>query len=307
MSTLPTSSPTAPPAMLDTLLAALAKAFQSNVAAPPRARHEISHDPRVSMLVMPSWGFAELAGVKIVTIASGNRDRGLPSVAGTYVLMEAQTGVVIAVLDAHALTLRRTSAVSALAASYLAPADVSTLVVVGSGDLAPHLALAHANVRQYERILVWGRRAQRAEAVAGSLRARGLPAVVASDLAQACCTADVISCATLSDAPLVRGEWLRPGTYLDLVGSFRPDMRETDDDVMARAHVVVDTETALVESGDLLEPLRNGRLSRDRITLLADVLRHGASARADLTVFKSVGTAVADLCTAAVDTGRYAP
>lgn len=259
------------------------------------------------MLVMPSWGFAGLAGVKIVTVAAANRDQGLPSVTGTYVLMDARTGTVVATLDAHPLTLRRTAAVSALAASRLAPQDVRTLLLVATGDLAPHLAMAHAAVRNYRRILVWGRRTQRAEAVASSLRERGLPAISVSDLESTCREAQVICCATLSDTALVRGDWLARGTYLDLVGSFRPDMRETDDELMARASVVVDTETALVESGDLIGPLRNGRLPRDRITSLADVLRRGAPASADLTVFKSVGTAVADLCTAAVDTGRYLP
>lgn len=154
-----------------------------------------------------------------------------------------------------------------------------------------------------ECIEIWGRRADAAEALACRLVADGLPACAASSLEDAARAADIVCCATTSTEPLVRGAWLRPGTHLDLVGGFRRDMREVDDDAVAASRIVVDTHAgALAEAGDLIQPLERGRIGRGQIAGdLADVLRGAVEARRhrdELTLFKSVGTALEDLAAA---------
>lgn len=282
-----------------TLLELLAQAFRSGVEAPPRMHCEVARDPPVTLLLMPAWGLDGLMGVKIVTVAPGNAALGLDTVMGQYLLMSATTGEVLATLDGRALTLLRTAAVSALAASMLAPAGAGHLLIVGTGALAPHLARGHAAVRSYTRISIWGRRRERAESVACQLADEGLPAVAVMDLRAACEQADVVSCATLSQEPLVHGDWLRPGTHVDLVGSFKPTMREADDTLIARGRVVVDSATALSESGDLSQPIERGVIAVDSVGLLSTALRDGCPPPVDLSVFKAVGTAIADLAVAA--------
>ena len=137
--------------------------------------------------------------------------------------------------------------------------------MVGTGALAPYLIAAHGAVRPIRETRIWGRDPAKAAALAARLAAAGTAAVAAPDLAEAAAAADIITCATLSPEPLVRGAWLKPGAHLDLVGSYRPDMRETDDDAIRRARVFVDTEAALHEAGDIVQPLRSGVLARDGI------------------------------------------
>jgi ornithine cyclodeaminase/alanine dehydrogenase-like protein (mu-crystallin family) len=135
--------------------------------------------------------------------------------------------------------------------------------------------------------------------VARDLGARGWPVTAAADLEAAVRSADVISCATLAQQPLIQGRWLKSQCHLDLVGSFRPDMREADDDCMRGAFIAVDTRGALEASGDLSEPLARGVMGRDAISLLGELIKAGAAVpRPDRTVFKSVGTALADLAVA---------
>jgi len=201
-------------------------------------------------------------------------------------------------IDGRALTLVRTAAVSALAADVLAPAAPALLLMVGTGALSRYLVEGHLAVRSYASILVWGRDPCKAATVAQDLRARGWPAAAADDLEPAVRRADVISCATLAEQPLVRGAWLKSHCHLDLVGSFRPGMREADDDCLRSAVVAVDTLTALDESGDLSQPLARGVITRDRIALLGELIAAPAAARSARTVFKSVGVAHADLAVA---------
>jgi ornithine cyclodeaminase len=210
--------------------------------------------------------------------------------------------------------VRRTAAASALAADFLARPDARVLAVVGTGQLAPELARAHAAVRPIERMVVWGRSPEKAARVAAALTDDGFRAEPVADLRAAVETADVVTCATLAVEPLVKGEWLRPGCHLDLVGSFTPAMREADHEAVRRARVFVDTrEGALSEAGELVQGLAAGALTEDAIAgELADLCRGAVAGRqtaSEITLFKSVGTALEDLVAAelAVERASAAP
>jgi hypothetical protein len=180
--------------------------------------------------------------------------------------MDGTTGHPLALIDGEALTLRRTAASSALASTYLSREDARTLVVVGTGALAPYMAEAHCAVRDIARVLVWGRHADRAERTAATLAARGLPAQAVADLEGALAEADIVTCATTAREPVVRGAWVRGGTHVDLVGAFTREMRESDDDLVARAEVFVDTYAgALKEAGDLVQPIDDGAITREHV------------------------------------------
>lgn len=281
------------------LIEALRRAFSGGVAAPPRGHLSLgeAHDDGV-LLLMPAWRLGEAIGVKIATVLPRAADAGKPTVNGLYVLLNAH-GEVQALLDAKALTLARTAAVSALAASALVAAAPATLVMVGTGALAPHLIRAHAAVRAYGEVLVWGRSLDKAAALAADLRDEGLPTRPTADVEAAVRAADVVSCATLSQSPLVHGAWLRPGAHLDLVGGYRLDMRETDDEAIRRADIFVDTRNALSEAGDLADPVRAGLLDPARVVELSELVTTGPRARTgDITLFKSVGSAISDFAAA---------
>lgn len=290
------------------LVAALEQAFARGASVPLRHVHALAGSDL--LLLMPAWRNGESGddagalGVKLVTVFPGAARRGAATVAALYVLLDRATGEPRAILDGEALTLRRTAAASALAARFLARPESRSLLVVGTGKLAPFLARAHCALRPgLERIRVWGRSAQRARALAQELQADGLAAEASSDLESAVHEAQIISCATTSTDPIVQGRWVAPGTHLDLVGGFTRAMREADDAAVARARIVVDTYAgALAEAGDVIVPLERGVIARSQIVAeLAELVRGERAGRTDagqITVFKSVGTALEDLAAA---------
>lgn len=283
------------------LVDALRAAFRAGANAPVRSSHPVT-DAGDRLLLMPAWA-GESLGVKIVTVFPANRARGLASVSALYLLLDRATGHPLALIDGEALTLRRTAAASALAATYLARSDSKRLLVVGTGALAPYMAAAHCALRPMERVLVWGRSVEHAKATVGRLVGEGLPAEVCADLAAGLALADIVTCATTAREPIVRGALVRPGTHVDLVGAFTPEMRESDDELVQRAEVFVDTFAgALKEAGDLVQPIAAGTIAREHVRAeLADLVagRHpGRETTEAVTVFKSVGTALEDLCAA---------
>jgi alanine dehydrogenase len=295
------------------LVAALRAMFRAGCAAPARHHHQIAPDPPGgppgTLLLMPAWQAGGGLGVKIVTVFPDNARRSLPSVCGTYVLLDGATGMPRAVLDGAALTLRRTAAASALAADSLARPDAATHLMVGTGALAPHLIAAHAAVRPVREVRIWGRDPAKAAALATRLAESGVNAAPAGDLEGAARRADIITCATLATAPLLRGDWLRPGTHVDLVGGFTPDMREADDTAIRRSRVYIDTEMAAQEAGDIVQPLRSGLLTRQQIAGdLFGLCRGERAGRRDpgeITLFKSVGSALEDLAAAELAVSRF--
>ena len=250
---------------------------------------------------MPAWDRAAL-GIKIVTVFPDNARRGLPAVCASYLMLDAATGEPRALLDGSELTLRRTAAASALASRYLSSPDAARLLMVGTGKLASHLIESHALVRPITEVRIWGRRTARALELSACLNERGLKVQVSEDLEESVRWADIVSCATLSQQPLVKGAWLRPGQHLDLVGAFTPQMCETDDVAIARGALYVDTRAgAMSESGEIIGALERGVIQPSAIRAEFSDLRGGSFARQrpeDITIFKSVGTALEDLVAA---------
>lgn len=289
------------------LVEALQQGFETGCEMPVRHHHDfkIPYELDGTLLLMPAWIVGKYVGVKTAIVIPENGNRGLPAVSANYQLIRATDGQTIALIDGATLTNRRTAAASALASKYLSRADASHLLMVGTGGLSRSLAQAHSAVRPIKTISVWGRTFQKAQAMAGELSDMGLNATAVSDLEDAVKSADVISCATVSKAPLVKGEWLQAGSHLDLVGAFKPDMRESDDEAMRRASVFVDTRAgALKEAGDIVQPIVDGVIfENDVLADLFDLTRGthiGRASNDEITAFKSVGTALEDLFAAAL-------
>ena len=286
------------------LIEALREMYRAGAVAPLRHHHAIRLDgqPDAALLLMPAWNPAGLGGVKIVNVNPGNAAAGIPSVSSSYLLFEAKTGRHLAMLDGGELTDRRTAATAALAASYLAPVDARRLLVVGAGRIAGNLADAFRAVRPIEDVVVWNINPENAERLARRLNDAGIRAEATADLEAAVAGADIISCATLAIDPLIAGAWLRPGQHLDLIGSFRPHMREADDTAVSRARVYIDTDGALKESGDLIAPIQSGVLTEEQIAGDLFGLCRGTVAgregKREITLFKASGTALADLASA---------
>jgi ornithine cyclodeaminase/alanine dehydrogenase-like protein (mu-crystallin family) len=292
-------------APLPALIECLRVAFRTPAFAPLRHCVPVPGAAGRCLLAMPAFGADGAGVVKLVTVFPDNPGRGAPTVQAAILLLSA-AGTPVALLDGTTVTYLRTAAASALASSYLSRADSAHLVTIGTGRLAPFMAIAHAQVRPIRRISVCGRDPARAHAVAARVRSE-LPANIevtaAASTPSAVAEADIVSCATTSATPVLEGRWLRPGTYVDLVGSFTPDHRECDDEVVRGARLFVDTFAgALAEAGDLLDPLRRGVIARERIEgELADLAcgrNPGRTSSDETIVFKSVGTALEDLAAA---------
>jgi ornithine cyclodeaminase len=291
------------------LIVALENAFRSEAVVPERAHHRITVPglADATLLMMAAWRTGEVLGVKVATIFPGNVEKSLPSVNASYLLLNANTGQPVAILDGTELTLRRTAAASALASTYLSQKEAKSLLMVGTGKLAPHLISAHGTVRELNDVMIWGRRPNAAAELAATLAPASFTLTPVNDLEAAVRRADIICCATLASNPLIKGEWLHAGQHLDLVGAFRPDMSEADGDAVARSEVYVDTfPGALAEAGEIVQAIRCGRLERsgiigDLFALTRGTCRARESAES-ITLFKSVGTALEDLAAAELAT-----
>ena len=291
------------------LVEALRTAFASSITAPVRHHHTMKQSGRdATLLLMPAWSAGgppdeRFLGCKIVTVFPDNAAVGQPSLYGNYLLMSGATGAPLAVMDARALTAWRTAAASALAARYLAREDAEHLVMIGAGALAPHLVRAHMAVRPIKRVTLWNRTHGHAVSLAFGLAVGGVEVTIAEDLATAVADADIVSCATLATEPILRGQWLKPGAHVDLVGGYTPKMREADNETIKRARVYVDTRAgALKEAGDVVIPLRRGIIrQRNIVGDLSELVAGKAKGRTSdrhITLFKSVGSAIEDLAAA---------
>ena len=287
---------------------ALRAGFSQGVHVPLRHHHTVTTGthPR-TMLIMPAWSShtdaSSVMGVKLVNVYPNNPSIDIPSIQGSYVLFDKLTGTPQCTMDGRTLTLFRTAAASVLAATYLARPESKRLLLVGTGHLAPYIVRTYVEVLNIKEVLVWGRNSKKAFNLAGRLRKRGIEANSIAELEAGVRWADIISCATMSTSPLVLGTWLEPGKHVDLIGGFTEEMRETDDEVIERATLFVDTrEGALSEAGDLIQPIRNGIILESDISAdmneLVSTKHPGRSSPEEITVFKSVGTALEDLVTA---------
>ncbi|MBW8733632.1 MAG: ornithine cyclodeaminase family protein [Asticcacaulis sp.] len=283
----------------DRLVNELPRRLLQDAEAPQRHVHTVSQpgEPDASLLLMPAWSASGAGGVKIVNVTPGNAGRSLPAVTASYLLFDAVTGEHKALLDGGELTARRTAAVAAVAAQRLARADAHRLLLIGSGRIATELAFAYRAVRDIRHISVHSPTHKNAERLAHHLRDNGFDAHVCDDLQGSVHDADIIACATLSHEPIVKGSWLKPGQHVALIGGYLPDMREADDEVIARGTVWVDTLAALKEAGDVIA--LSGNDIKGTLFDLCGV--DAVTGREEMiTIFKSVGDASQDLAAAAI-------
>jgi ornithine cyclodeaminase len=284
------------------LIAALRDRLAERVASPQR----LVLDPTGqgdALLLMPAWREGGLMVVKLVTVYPRNAAAGRPALDASVSVFDQRDGRLRAILDGVVLTVRRTAAASALGAALLARAESTTLLVIGTGALAPALARAHLVAQPgLRRVRVWGRTAAKAEALAAGLRAEGIDAEAAPDLDAAIAEADTIVAATTATQPIIRAAAVRSGTHLSLVGAFTPAMAEAEPALMKRARVFADDRASiLVKGGEVAQAIAAGLIAESAIEAdLAGLARAGPPRRArdDITVFKSVGFAALDLIAA---------
>ncbi|KAG9137452.1 hypothetical protein Leryth_019875 [Lithospermum erythrorhizon] len=283
--------------------------FLSAIQSPLRQCYQTG--PSSSLLLMPSWSLSPsfpYIGVKLLTHHPDNSSINVPGVQGTYVLFRSTSGQPLASVDATELTLFRTACISALASEFLSRKDSEILVMVGAGALAPHLIKAHLSVRPgVKRVIIWNRTIEKARLLADKLRNEiegvNFESCDSGVLDDAVKVGDIISCATNSETPLVKGVELKVGAHLDMVGSFKHSMRECDDDAIRRGRVFIDNEAALAEAGELVGAFDRGVIPRNGgiIGDLVELIKGDKIGRRDpeeITVFKSVGSATVDLLSA---------
>ena len=230
--------------------------------------------------------------VKVATVVPGNAQRGLPTINGSVTLYDDKTGILTALVDFHLVTKWKTAGDSLLSARRLARKDAKNFLLVGAGAVSRSMVQAYSSIFPEARFTVWNRSRPAAEAM-------GLP--VADDLETAVKQADVICSATMATAPLIKGDWLQPGQHLDLIGAYKPGMREVDDAAMARARLFVDSrETTIHHIGELIEPLKSGAISEDHIVadFYDDPALYTRRSDDEITIAKNGGGAHLDLMTA---------
>lgn len=283
------------------LITAIEALFVAGATVPQRQALTIDNPGGAdgTLLLMPAWIGGDSIGVKAVTFFPGNSALGLSTISAAYLLFDGRTGAIRAACDGDEITVRRTAATSAAAAKRLARADARRLVVVGAGQLSANMAEAHAAVRSYDVIGIYARKSEKAADVVARLAAGGLKAEVVDDLEAAVRAADVVSCCTSATRPVVLGAWLKPGAHLDLVGAFKDDMRECDDEAVRRAAIFVDARPGALLAGDLAQPIRAGVIGeaaiRGDFRDLVAGLHPGRTGDSEITLFKSVGNAIEDL------------
>lgn len=289
-----------------TLIEALREGFTKDYIIPPRMHinyDNLDDQHQNTLLLMPAVQCGDMAGVKIVNISPGNNKRNIPSIQGIYYLLDAITGSPKALMDAKALTNWRTAAASALAASYLAPKNAESLFMVGTGALTPFVIDAHSTNRQIRTLMIYGRDKTKAQVIADQKTDHFEKVIIVENLKDVVPKADIISVATLSKKPLIKGNWLKSGQHIDLIGSYKPEMREADDKALIRSKIYVDNlEMAPKESGDLSIPLSKGVISLSDIQgdlfQLCQGKVKGRTHEGEITLFKSVGHALEDLVAA---------
>lgn len=288
-------------------------AFRSTYEVPPRMHYDYEsgggHD-NSTLLLMPAWKNEQYVGLKIITVSPYNKSRNLATIQGVYILISAKDGKVIAQFDVKSLTNLRTAASSALASKYLSRKDASTLLMIGTGSLAPELIKAHCSVRPINSVLVWGRNYKKSQRIAHSLSIDGVEIKAVHNIKDHISKADIISTATSSPDPIIFGDQVAPGQHLDLVGAFKPTWREADDEVILNSSVFADTrEGTLKESGELLILINKGLFKPEDIKAdLFDLCKNKKYRRSsdnEITCFISVGYALEDLAAAELVWEKY--
>ena len=291
----------------NSLIKTLEDGFAHGSVETPMRHHHDYENPEEgkdsTLLLMPAWRAGNDIGVKVVTVNPNNGKYDLPAIQGTYLYMDGHNGSILAILDAKALTAKRTAAASALAASYLAKASATDLLMIGTGALSRNLIRAHASIRPISKVYIWGRNFKKAHQIASDFAQEGLNVMAVKDYIPYLGMVDIISCATLSKSPLIFGKHLIEGQHIDLVGAYKKDMREADDEAVIRSTVFLDTfQGGLKESGDIVIPIQKGILLEKDIKAdlfdLCSKVKTGRESEKEITYFKSVGHASEDLIAA---------
>jgi ornithine cyclodeaminase len=285
------------------LIDALAHGLQLPIEAPPRSFFT-PNDDASCVLIMPAWKTKEVFGVKLVSVWPSNKDIGSPTVSAVYVLLSCENGMPLAVIDGTELTLRRTAAAAALAASLLARKNSQTLAMLGTGALSVPLVQAHASVMHFKNILIWGRQKNKALSVVAELKNLGIESTYSEDLSATLNKADVVAAATTATEPFIISKWLKPGTHLGLIGAFTPQMAEAETALMSKVQIFADNRSAVLEKGgEILQAIDQGIISPSSIEgelseLASAPTRSWRNNDQAITVFKSVGFASLDLIAA---------
>ena len=293
-----------------TLIEALRSGFARRSTQPIQMRQETGVDADSKVLLVKAAWDQDVTVVKVLTLNEKNRQSRVPYIQGLIAIFDKPSGTPLGVVDAKEITCRRTAAASALAADYLAVPNAEVMTLIGTGMLAPHMALAHVETRPIRRINVFGRNLDKAEATARTI-SRSAPAIqvrAVRDLPEAVREAQIVTTATSSKSPVLHGAWISDGTHIDLVGAFTPDAREADDETIARARVFLDDrDTTLKEAGDIVLPIASGTITaRDIVGDLWELCGGqlaGRTTDSEVTVFKSGGTALEDLIAAKLIVG----
>jgi len=291
-------------AAIDAMRDAFGQLSRGDVTLPTRLRLDARAEHGAA-LIMPCHSSAEkMFSLKMVTVFDDNPQRGLPLVQATVLLTDGATGTPLAVVDGASLTAIRTGAASGLATDLLARADAATAAVIGTGVQARTQLEAICCVRPIRLAWVYSRNAESAERFAAEMSQQlGLTVKRAGSPSAAIQDADIVCTATGSTTPVFEDRDLPPGAHVNAIGSYRPDMIEIPSATVRRARVVVDHRAAaLEEAGDLLAPYREGLIAESHFsTELGDLVlgrSAGRTSAADITLFKSVGVAIQDLCAA---------
>jgi len=286
------------PALIDSLQ----QAFAGEFTMPPRKVFLLdepsgSHD---AFALLPSWS-EDLIGVKAFTYFPG-AEPPYKSLYSKIMLFDRQHGEPVALVDGTSVTFWRTAGVSGLASRLLSREDSSTLLMIGTGNLAPYIIRAQASVRPLKRVLVWGRTAENAAAVASQMNSElaGVEVSTTPGIEAACAEADIIVSATGSHEPLVQGDWVRPGTHTDFIGNHHATKRECDTALVVKSKVYADSfDNCFREAGEVLVPISEGAITKDHV--LAELTRMCAgnatlrTSPTEITLFKSIGMALSDL------------
>lgn len=245
-----------------------------------------------TVLNRAAWidGLAQL--VKVATIFPGNAAQNLPTVNGAVSLFDDKTGILKALVDFHLVTKWKTAGDSLLSASRLARPASRKILLVGSGTVSRSMIEAYGSLFPKAEFTVWSRNPANAQKLGHG---------VADDLEAAVKAADIICTATMSKEPLVKGAWLQQGQHLDLIGAYRPDMREVDDEAMAAARVFVDSRATTVHHiGELMDPIKSGAISEADVIadFYDDPKAYARRSDSEITIAKNGGGAHLDLMTA---------
>jgi ornithine cyclodeaminase len=254
--------------------------------------------------IRTGWQPEKAVGAKVITVFPRNNQAAVwPSIQAVYILFEGVNGSPLACLDGTALTWLKTASDSALGSKLLSRTDIDSMLMIGAGQMAPHLVRAHCAVRpSLRRVMVWNRTLEKAQALCTELgeQIADVEFSTADNLQAAAGSVDLICSAIACDEPIIRGEWLKDGTHVDLIGAYTASMREADDECLRRGSLFVDArETTLHHIGELMIPLASGVISTDDVLAdLSDLCqqRHaGRSSDDEITIFKNGGGGHLDL------------